>query len=59
MKVELIFIKCEHCGEVNRVDISMPAQGCIKCGKKIIIPQSEKIIKNNKILSTDYTVEDK
>ncbi len=47
MKVKLIFIKCEHCGELNEVDYNMPAQGCIKCGNKVIIPKGEKIIKNN------------
>ena len=50
MKVEIIFLKCEHCGELNRIDISVPAQGCVKCGKKIIVPQCEKKIKEETVL---------
>ena len=50
MKALLIYLKCKHCSELNEVDYNLPAQGCIKCGNKIVIPKSEKIIAN-----TDFT----
>jgi len=46
MKDNVILLKCDYCGELNRIDISVPAQGCIKCGKKIVTPQGEKKIKS-------------
>ena len=46
MKEEVIFLKCDDCGELNRIDINLPVQGCIKCGKKIVTPQGEKKIKS-------------
>jgi len=48
MKEKVIYLRCERCGVLNKVDTTVPAQGCIKCGKKIVVPQSErKIIVNN------------
>jgi len=47
MKEDVIFLKCDNCGELNRVDTDMLAQGCVKCGKKIVVPQGEKKIKSS------------
>ena len=47
MKEDVIFLKCDNCGELNRIDINIPAQECVKCGKKIVTPQGEKKIKSS------------
>jgi DNA-directed RNA polymerase subunit RPC12/RpoP len=47
MKEKIIFLQCRHCGEINKIDINLPVQVCIKCGEKIVIPQKEKKITVN------------